>query len=96
MNFKLKMTSGDWIKAALIRAIKTIAQTALGMITVGAAISEINWLHILSVSLVAGIASLLTSIATDLPEASFKENKEIEEEVSDDEPLIPSDDSDSE
>lgn len=96
MNFKLKMTSGDWIKAALIRAIKTIAQTAVGMITVGAAISEINWLHILSVSLVAGLVSLLTSIATDLPEASFKEKKEIEEEVSDDEPLIPSDDSDSE
>lgn len=96
MNFKLKMTSGDWIKAALIRAIKTIAQTAVGMITVGAAISEINWLHILSVSLVAGLVSLLTSIATDLPEASFKENKEIEEEVPDDEPLIPSDDSDSE
>lgn len=96
MNFKLKMTSGDWIKAALIRAIKTIAQTAVGMITVGAAISEINWLHILSVSLVAGLVSLLTSIATDLPEVSFKENKEIEEEVSDDETLIPSDDSDSE
>lgn len=72
-----KLKNSTWWKAALIRAIKTIAQTAVGMITVGAAISEINWLHILSVSLVAGIVSLLTSIATDLPEVSLLEsNKE--------------------
>lgn len=95
MNFKLKVTSGEWIKAALIRAIKTIAQTAVGMITVGAAIEDIQWWHVLSVSLVAGIVSLLTSIATDLPEASFKEPKAIEEDVDqDDELLIPPDDND--
>lgn len=52
-----------WIKAAGIRAIKTVAQTAVGMITVGAAISEINWIYIASVSAVAGVASLLTSLA---------------------------------
>lgn len=56
-----------WIKAAGIRAIKTVAQTAVGLITVGAAINEIDWLFILSVSVVAGILSLLTSIA-GLPE----------------------------
>ena len=52
-----------WIKAAGIRAIKTVAQTAVGMITVGAAISEINWVYVASVSAVAGVASLLTSLA---------------------------------
>ena len=52
-----------WAKAAGNRAIKTVAQTALGMITVGAAISEINWSYVVSVSLVAGLASLLTSVA---------------------------------
>ena len=72
-----KLKNSTWWKAAIIRAIKTIAQTAVGMITVGAAISEINWLHILSVALVAGLVSILTSIATDLPEVSLLDaNKE--------------------
>ena len=52
-----------WIKAAGIRAVKTVAQTAVGMITVGAALSEINWTYVASVSVVAGVASLLTSLA---------------------------------
>lgn len=57
------------IKAAIIRAIRTFAQTALGMITVGATLSEIDWMTILSVSVVATIYSILTSIVTGLPEA---------------------------
>lgn len=57
----------QWIKAAGIRAIKTVAQTALGMIAVGAAFQDINWLMVASVSGVAGVASLLTSLA-GLPE----------------------------
>ena len=56
-----------WLKAAGIRALKTFAQTAVGMITVGMAMDEIGWLHIASVSLVASILSILTSIA-GLPE----------------------------
>ena len=56
-----------WIKAAGVRAIKTMAQTALSMITIGQAVLDVNWLNVLSVSLVAGILSLLTSIA-GLPE----------------------------
>lgn len=52
-----------WAKAAAIRSIKTIAQTALGMITVGLAAEEINWIYVGSVSFVAGVYSLLTSIA---------------------------------
>ena len=45
----------EWLVAALIRAIKTIAQTMVGMIAVGAAISDINWGYVISVSLVAGL-----------------------------------------
>ena len=56
-----------WLKAAGIRAVKTFAQTAVGMIAVGAAINEVNWRVIASVSAVAAITSLLTNIA-GLPE----------------------------
>ena len=58
----------DFIKAASIRAIKTIAQTLLSSITVGQALSDINWVTIISISIVAGICSILTSIITGLPE----------------------------
>lgn len=56
-----------WIKAALVRAIKTIAQTAVAMIGTATVFSEVNWLMILSGSLLAGLLSILTSIA-GLPE----------------------------
>ena len=56
-----------WIKAAGVRAIKTVAQTAVGIIGASAIISEVDWKVVLSASLLAGITSLLTSIA-GLPE----------------------------
>lgn len=56
-----------WIKAASVRAIKTVAQTAVGIIGASAIISEVDWKVVLSASLLAGITSLLTSIA-GLPE----------------------------
>lgn len=56
-----------WFKAALIRAIKTAAQTAVSLLTVGQMFSEINWVQIASVSGVAAVLSLLTSVA-GLPE----------------------------
>lgn len=56
-----------WIKAAGIRAIKTMAQTSLSLISVGAVMSDIDWRMVISASLVAGIYSLLTSVA-GLPE----------------------------
>lgn len=56
-----------WAKAAAVRAAKTFCQTALSLLTVGQAFSEISWLHVLSVSGVAAIISVLTSIA-GLPE----------------------------
>lgn len=68
MNFK------NWIKAAGIRAIKTIAQTAVATIGTSAVIGDVNWLMVGSASLLAGILSLLTSVA-GLPELD-KENTE--------------------
>ena len=56
-----------WVKAAGIRAIKTIAQTAVSMLTVGQAVLDVNWVNVLSVSAVAGVISMLTSVA-GLPE----------------------------
>lgn len=60
-----------WWKAAGIRAIKTIAQTAIATIGTSAVMSDVNWLMVLSASILSGILSLLTSIA-GLPE--LKEN----------------------
>ena len=61
-----------WIKAAGIRAIRTVAQTALAAIGTSAAMGEVNWLLVGSTSVLAGIASLLTSLA-GLPEVEVKE-----------------------
>ena len=52
-----------WVKAAGIRSIKTMAQTAVSMLTVGQAVLDVNWVNVLSVSAVAGVISMLTSIA---------------------------------
>ena len=57
----------DWTKKAGVRALKTFAQTFASMIAVGAAVSEVDWLRALSVSGVAFVLSLLTSLA-GLPE----------------------------
>jgi len=65
----------EWLKAALIRAIRTFAQTAVSMIAVGAAFSEVDWLRVLSVSGVAFVLSMLTSLATGLPEVELIEKK---------------------
>lgn len=56
-----------WFKAAGIRALKTFAQSVLGGIAIGAAMSEVSWVYVLSVGVVAAIASMLTSVA-GLPE----------------------------
>ena len=58
----------EWAVAALIRAVRTFAQTFVGFIAVGAALEEIQWLRALSVSGAASVLSILTSLATGLPE----------------------------
>lgn len=67
-NFK------EWIKAAGIRAIKTVAQTAIATIGTSAVIGDVNWLIVVSASALAGILSLLTSV-TGLPELDNAENE---------------------
>ena len=58
----------DFWKAAGIRALRTVAQTAVAVIGTSAMIEEVNWLAVASASLLAGAVSILTSIATGLPE----------------------------
>ena len=65
------MTKDNWkefLIAAMIRALRTFAQAAIGMIAVGSAFADVNWLQVLSVSGVSAVLSILTSIATGLPE----------------------------
>ena len=61
-----------WLKASLIRAIRTVCQTAIATIGTSAVISEVNWLSVASASALAGILSLLTSLA-GLPEVDNNE-----------------------
>ena len=63
----LKYNFKDWIKAAGIRAIKTVAQTAVATIGTAAAMGNVDWLMVASASALAGVVSLLTSVA-GLPE----------------------------
>ncbi|NLN03853.1 MAG: hypothetical protein GX166_03395 [Clostridiaceae bacterium] len=69
----MKIISKKWLKAAGIRAIKTVAQTAVALIGTNAiGITEVDWLAVLSASALAGVVSLLTSIA-GLPEVQEDE-----------------------
>ena len=66
-GIRLKEKFKKWLKCACIRAVKTMAQTALGLFGTSVVIADVSWKVVLSASLLAGISSLLTSIV-GLPE----------------------------
>jgi hypothetical protein len=74
------MNKSFWA-AALNRAIRTVAQSALATIASASILSEVNWLVVLSASVLAGVVSILTSIATGLPEVPVEEQKPPDEET---------------
>lgn len=68
---QIKDNTKKWLKAAGVRAVKTMAQTAVATIGTSAVMGEVNWVMVGSASLLAGILSVLTSIA-GLPEVTSK------------------------
>lgn len=64
-----------WLKAAAVRAVKTVAQTAVATIGASAVISEVNWVMVVSASALAGVVSMLTSVA-GLPEVPTETTEE--------------------
>lgn len=67
----------EWFKAAGIRAIKTIAQTAIATIGTAAVLGDVNWVMVASAAALAGVLSLLTSVATGLPEVNNERGNKI-------------------
>lgn len=63
----MKNSFKNWVKAAGIRSVKTVAQTAVAMIGTSVVIGDVNWVAVVSAAALAGILSLLTSVA-GLPE----------------------------
>ena len=70
-----------FVRATIIRAIRTVCQTAVATIGSSVVISDVHWGVVVSASLLAGLLSVLTSIATGLPEADYEEyiNMDVEE-----------------
>lgn len=73
-----------FIKASLIRAIRTICQTAVAVIGTAFVLSDVNWWMVVSASLLAGILSILTSVATGLPEVEYEHHLYMSQDEPDD------------
>lgn len=89
------ITNKDFWKATLIRAIKTICQTAVATIGTTTMIGDVNWSLVLSASALAGILSILTSISAGLPEVKYQQSLEQLAELRE-EPLTDEEDEDEE
>ena len=63
-----------FIKASIIRAIRTICQTAVAVIGTAFVLADVNWWAVVSASILAGILSVLTSVATGLPEVEYEKH----------------------
>ena len=72
--FNTSVDTKKWIKASAIRAVKTMAQTAVATIGTSAVMCDVNWLMVASASALSGIISILTSVA-GIPEVSSDENE---------------------
>ena len=70
---RTEQMNADFWKAALIRAIKTVCQTAIATIGTAIVITDVHWMYVLSASALSGILSILTSIAAGLPEVDLAE-----------------------
>ena len=70
--FKADVNTAKWFKAAGVRAIKTVAQTAIATIGASTTMGEVNWVMVGSASLLAGVVSILTSVA-GIPEVKESE-----------------------
>ena len=70
--FKVSVDNRKWLKAAGIRAVKTVAQAAIAGIGTAAALGQVDWKYVLSASVMAGVISILTSIA-GIPEVGDSE-----------------------
>ena len=72
--FKPSVDTKKWIKASAVRAVKTMAQTAVATIGTSAVMGDVNWLMVASASTLSGIISILTSVA-GIPEVEGKEHE---------------------
>ena len=77
-----------FIKATAVRAIRTVCQTAVAMIGTAVVLSDVNWHVVLSASLLSGVLSVLTSIATGLPEVEYHEHIYMSAEEPEDSEVI--------
>lgn len=77
--FKVSVDTKKWLKAAGIRAVKTVAQAAIAGIGTAAAMGQVDWRYVVSASVLAGVISILTSIA-GIPETPAEEAEDSEGE----------------
>lgn len=73
--FKVSVNTKKWLKAAGIRAVKTVAQAAIAGIGTAAVLGQVDWKYVVSASVLAGAISILTSIA-GIPEAGTEDSEE--------------------
>lgn len=83
-----------FVRATIIRAIRTVCQTAVATIGSSVVISDVHWGVVVSASLLAGLLSVLTSIATGLPEADYEEYINMDVEEPDDAEIFEAEDPD--
>jgi len=76
LNFDGFIDKNKWIKAAAVRAAKTVAQTAIATIGTAAVMGDVNWPMLVSASALAGLVSVLTSILLGLPEVEAEAEME--------------------